>query len=441
MKQLVAIAIIASVTATPPQAGTPIKGFERFQEWSGLVWAHTPGELDDAVRAIELWTPADLSAARVDLAAVVAVISGSAGSSAVVQYTSDGRILRPTEMARPTSRPRTIRAEDVPSLIALRGARPRGFFDEAEVTRFMKRAAILHTDVVMLSRTPAGAAAPPRGADMAATTRRVVDGQDTGWDSRPIHWEFGRTALDGVRPAAGADPLVAAWYRATSAYLQFRREYGFLVPHLTKARTILPKDPYLQLYSGVLHEAYAAPSVQAALPALSTRAFRPHVESPAEELKLAELFYRRALELDPGLAIARMRLGRVIGLLGRHPQAVAELRQALLTLTGDRHRYYGELFLGAEQQAVGRAADAKAAFQRAQALFPNAQSPYLALGQLAWQRADRTGADVVLERLMAAPSEQGSREDPWWTYELSAVLDVAILVDQLRHIVAEHVQK
>lgn len=136
-----------------------------------------------------------------------------------------------------------------------------------------------------------------------------------------------------------------------------------------------------------------------------------------------------------------MRLGRVIGLLGRHPQAVAELKQALLTLTGDRHRYYGELFLGAEEQAAGRAAQAKAAYERARKLFPNAQSPYLALGQLAWQRADRAGADVVLDGLAAAPSATGSREDPWWTYELSAVLDVAVLVDQLRHMAAEHVRK
>ena len=439
-RPVVVLAIVATLASAGMAASgahsqrdvQPVKGFERFQEWAGIVWAHTPGEFDDAVRAIELWSPADLSAARVDLAAVVALVSGGAGSTAVVQYTSDGRILRPTEMARPTSRPRTIRAEDVPNLIGVRGA---------EVTQFMKRAAILHTDVVMVSRTPGGTIAAPRGADLAATTRRVVDGQDSGWDSRPIHWEFGRTALDRVRPKAGEDPLVAAWYRATSAYLLFRREYGFLVPHLTRARIILPKDPYLQLYSGVVHEAYGGASVQAALQAISSRTFNPHVESPAEELKLAEMFYRRALELDPGLAPARMRLGRVIGLLGRHPQAVAELKQALLTLTGDRHRYYGELFLGAEEQAAGRAAQAKAAYERARKLFPNAQSPYLALGQLAWQRADRAGADVVLDGLAAAPSATGSREDPWWTYELSAVLDVAVLVDQLRHMAAEHVRK
>lgn len=117
------------------------------------------------------------------------------------------------------------------------------------------------------------------------------------------------------------------------------------------------------------------------------------------------------------------------------------LRRALLTLTGDRQRYYGELFLGAEELAEGRADAAKAAFQRASTLFPGAQSPYLALGQLAWQRADRAGAAVVLDGLAVSPSAEAGREDPWWTYELAAVLDVAVLVENLRHMAVEHVRK
>jgi len=431
-----------AVPAAQAQADvTPVKGFERFQEWSRIVWAHTPGERDDALRAIELWQPADLSAARVDLAAVVQAAARGPNSGAVIQYEASGRVIRPTEMARPTTRPRTIRVEDVPDLIALPGSRARGFFEEAEIARFMKRAAMLHTDAVMLAGERTGAAPPPRGADLAATTRRVVDGQDSGWDARPIHWEFGRTALDGVLPRPDADPLVAAWYRATSAYLLFRREYGYLVPHLAKGRTILPKDAYLQLYSGVVHEAYASPGVQAALDGLRSRSFTPHVQSPAQEFARAEELFRRALTLDPGLAIARVRLGRVIGQLGRHTQAVTELRRALLTLTGDRHRYYAELFLGTEELAAGRAREAKAAFERARTLFPNAQSPHLALGQLAWQRADRAGADVVLDGLADLPAAQEGREDPWWTYEVSAVLDVALLVENLRDMAVEHVRK
>jgi len=445
MKTFVTTAIVvAGLGIAGPHRQTsikPVKGFERFQEWSQLVWAHVPGEIDDSLRAIEGWPAYDLSATRVDLGAIVQFLGTDPTPGAMFQYTTSGRVIRPTEMARPESRTRSIKIEEVSHLLGLTTGRGNEVFSEAELNRFMKRAAMFHTDVVMLSTGSASAPAP-RAEDLRSTTRRVVDGRDAGWDARPIHWEFGRTALDGVRPAPGADRLVAAWYRATAAYLLFRREYGYVVPHLMKGRLLFPKDAHLQLYSGVVHEAHAAPVVQAALQVLSSRTFTPDVESPAAELTRAEAFLRRAVDLEPGLGTARVRLSRVLGLLGRHAEAAGELRRALSSLADARQRYCGELFLGAEELAAGHATEAKAAFQRASALFPNAQSPYLALGQLAWQQADRRGAEFFVEGLAGLPRDQASREDPWWSYDVSAVRDFDVLVQHLRELAAaEQVRK
>jgi tetratricopeptide (TPR) repeat protein len=131
----------------------------------------------------------------------------------------------------------------------------------------------------------------------------------------------------------------------------------------------------------------------------------------------------------------------VLGLRGRHDQAAAELRRALSSLTDPRQRYYAELFLGAEEQALGRMSEAKGALDRAIILFPNAQAPYLALGQLAWQSADRAGAQVAFEHLAALPGVLADREDPWWSYPVSTVLDTATLVERLTQLVAEQVRK
>lgn len=437
MRLLAAAVTVAGASAglwafnpTPQEHVRAVRGFERFQQWARLVHVHTPGELDDAARALNMWPQADLTAVKADLWAL-GTLTNLEVNGGMLQYTGFNQVIRPTMMGRPASPPRSMKFDDVPDLIGVRDLET-GRLDTAAVTRFMKRAALLHTDVAMLAPASLGAPAPPTRADMASPTRRVVDGEDAGWDARPIHWEISRTALEAVRPSPTGDATAAAWYRATSAYLTFRREYGYLKPHLERARTLFPKDARFHLYSGVRHEAYAAPLVQAAVEALNTRGFRSDVKPVADELKTAEAFFRRALELDQGLVAARVRLGRVVGLLGRRDQALRELRLALSVLTDGRERYFAELFLGAEEQGAGRVEAARAAYERASVLYPNAQAPRLALGQLAWHAGDRAGANAAFAALAGLPGDPERREDPWWTYEVSTVLDVALLFERLR---------
>ena len=57
---------------------------------------------------------------------------------------------------------------------------------------------------------------------------------------------------------------------------------------------------------------------------------------------------------------------------------------------------------------------ARAAFERAAALRPAAQSPLLALSQLAYSRGDSGEAAALLARVAELPALDG--DDPWWTY-------------------------
>jgi hypothetical protein len=82
--------------------------------------------------------------------------------------------------------------------------------------------------------------------------------------------------------------------------------------------------------------------------------FAIDVDSAPLELRRAESFFRGALSQDPAHAEARLRLGRALGLLDRHADAASALRAASESLADSQQRYYGDLFLGAEEEALGR---------------------------------------------------------------------------------------
>jgi tetratricopeptide (TPR) repeat protein len=101
--------------------------------------------------------------------------------------------------------------------------------------------------------------------------------------------------------------------------------------------------------------------------------------------------------------------------------------------TGERElQYYANLYLGREEQALGRRDAARAAFERAASLYPRAQSPYLALSQLARRYGDRPGAWVALQPLLGLPARAPDREDPWWDYYGSAGRHADALLAELR---------
>ena len=89
-----------------------------------------------------------------------------------------------------------------------------------------------------------------------------------------------------------------------------------------------------------------------------------------DELRNAERLFRESLERDPERAEARIRLGRVLGRRGRHQDAIVELRRATMGTKNRLLLYYGNMFLGAEADALGLADEARQAYERAGELYP-----------------------------------------------------------------------
>ena len=93
---------------------------------------------------------------------------------------------------------------------------------------------------------------------------------------------------------------------------------------------MFPKDAVLLFYRGVLHERLASPLLQAGSKSLDddNRGVSA-IGTTQAELTRAERYYRDALVNDPDHADARLRHGRVLGELGHHKEAIADLRRVV----------------------------------------------------------------------------------------------------------------
>ncbi|HSL24135.1 MAG TPA: tetratricopeptide repeat protein [Vicinamibacterales bacterium] len=340
------------------------------RKWVERVERHTPGTLDDAAAEIAEWPAADLEAAL----------------NGLRRYGSD--------VAR-----------------------------EGRQNHILRRGALLHTDIAILD--PARAAAF-RGWSTSARLEVVLgmDGRDLGSGSVSAHWEFARTLLAMVAPHPREDGFVRRWYRAVAGYQLKRLWLGIVPAHLEQALRLFPDDADLLFLKGGLHETFASSRCQ------PIRRRQPVTFGSArEEHERAARAFSRALASNPDLIEARVRLGRVLGQLGRHEEAARELRAAAPVVEDPLLQYYAALFLGAEEAALGRTDAARASFERGASLFPTAQSARLALSALALRSGDDAGALRALREAAALPSD---RDDPWWTYHVAYAAAADTLLDELR---------
>jgi tetratricopeptide (TPR) repeat protein len=317
---------------------------------------------------------------------------------------------------------------------------PYGVSDVPSLNRLLTRAAILHAEVAFFNHTEAGYSLPPDDRRNIV----VADGRTLGTVAGTFHWEAGRTLLDEVRPSPTADDDVRLWYEMTSAMLQRVEDYADLVPHLARARELFPRDAALALYAGTMHENLAEPNIQNTGIKTTQRA-RPGSPctlydcrgsanrqtapfgAPDSERRQAEMLFREALRLDPALSEARIRLARILGLQGSHAEAVTELQRVLSSERRPLLRYYALGLLGREQQTLGQRDSARIAYEAASALYPTAQSPRLALSQLARDAGDRVQAVAQLDVLRG----RGAPSDPWWSYGRTHAPDVFELMRTL----------
>jgi tetratricopeptide (TPR) repeat protein len=278
--------------------------------------------------------------------------------------------------------------------------------------RVLLRGAALHADIARLIPEDT-----VRRSSRQQTAYIVRDGRWLGIRYISMHWQLGRSLLDGVTPAPAANPGVHEWYVQTSSDLLQMRQIAAAVEHYARARQIFPSDPVILFASGVLHERFGSTAMQAAAESIvESNRTSAEVSSARGELVKAERFFRESLAHRPEHVETRVRRGRVLDDLGRHDEASEELRRAITDGASGPLLYLAELFLGRAEEAGGRLDAARAAFEHASALYPNAQSPRLALSQIARRMGDRRAAQRELQMIARLPGDERRREDPWWFY-------------------------
>ena len=313
------------------------------------------------------------------------------------------------------------------TLTAMDAQRLRGLIARMtgpDISVFLKRAALLHTDVALF-RPDAQLTTSEGSGSLAA------DGRTRGDRGRSWHWMVGRSLLhlaltditnpDRPRLEPDSDPDVRLWYQAVANYLWSRRTYTETLPHIRAGLALFPDDAELQFVLGLVHEAQASAHIQAAVEEQKRYVVRqtgsthaPLVQSAEKERAAAVEAFRRALAAAPDHFEARLHLANVLNADEEYGQAATEAAKALERSETMWHRYFAFLFLGRAEEGRGRVPEARAAYEEASVLFPDAQAPRLAISQLDLRAGDR---DAALRLFDFLSRDRDAGADPWWAYD------------------------
>lgn len=398
---LLAEAALAGRVGQPPVA--PFQNFRMLAAWLQAVEDHQLGRADAALQRASRWTPNELDLLRVEIDVLYLFLRNVDVETITYMPSERGRSF-------PGTRP-PVHIFNRQALEHLRVLAAR--VKAIGPTVVAQRGAMLHTDLVTLGLdvvVPADDAPPAARASLRVW---VDDGGLRGVSYSPMHWGLARLLANQATTDSDGERWVGDWYRATVAFLQREREYGS--DHITEALRHLPSDARLLLMVGAQHEALASPAVQAFVETSPGRLKLP-VQAANRELAAAEGRLNQALAAESDLVEARVRLGRVLGVRGRHAEAVTELRHAARTVNEPLLEYYANLFLGAELISLADQAGARNAFVRATELYPRARSPHLALALLTMRAANRNESAEHLRRALTGDDGSDPDSDPWFAY-------------------------
>jgi tetratricopeptide (TPR) repeat protein len=413
------------LSQTAPAAEQPAE-LALLSRWVRAVERHEPARADDEAATIAVWPMADFRTALATLRDLRDALAKA--------YQADGT-LEDRQNIR-TRRGHWLSVGEAQTLLGLTDDEAR----RGDVNRLLKRGAMLHSDIAMLAHEGLISATGPTvpGASAVGKAVLVSDGQIRAADDTGRHWVMARSLLDAVTPNPGGDEWVRQWYHAAVARMRGDKLLASAGPLLDRAVQLFPKDAGFQFHAGCLHEALASPPIQVVIGAAAQqRGIRVAGSPSGPNWRQAASHFTSALGLQPAWPEARVRLGRVLGLLGRHTDAAIMLRRGLDEATDLLLVYWASLFLGVEEQALGRDAEALASYERARTCRPGAQAPRLAISQLARRAGNRALALSELRAVLTLPQDDVSRYDPLWEYHKSRTSEADLLFAELRRQLAQ----
>jgi hypothetical protein len=299
----------------------------------------------------------------------------------------------------------------------LLGVSPEELAD-GDLRRVILRAVLLHTDTaVHLYEGEPNLLASARG--VARTGGMMArDGHTLGMTTQWPHWDVARLLIARLvqqSPEAARDS--EQWYVAVSSYMYAQSNLMDLMPHIRAALGLFPASPDVLFHAGLVHALMASPPLQAAARQASPPPGQKlDVVGAGVHLREARSLFTRALEAGGAHPETALRLGQVLLALGHPQDAAAVLEVAGRGPLDAPLEYCTELLLGNAYAAQEDMDGARRAYERAASLFPDAQSPWMALSRLARAEGHRTEALEHLQRVFERGRAVRRLDDPWWGY-------------------------
>jgi tetratricopeptide (TPR) repeat protein len=376
----------------------------RAERWVAAVLRHEPGVVDGQVEEIARWTAADIEGIAIELSVIRRLIRNN----------RENIFMMPGAGSR-APLPLVYEEPQLEALRALALDVRRAGLDQDDLAT---HGILLHTDVALFGGG-------------TGDVLNFADGDDRGVRRNADHWGLARALATFLDERSGRLTDIGAWYRATLATMTAAEFWN--LSHADAAVAQPPNDAEVLFHAASHHETLATPAVQATI----ARTRLPgelvlRVRSAEAERQLAASLLRRAVDRSPTHSEARIHYGRVLTLLDRAGDALPYLRRAAADATEPEQRYYASLFLGAAAEAANRHDEARTAYLSAAALFPQAQSPHLALSLLAMGAGDRAAGMRAIEPVLALPQDESRRHDPWWSYARSTGRQADALMQQAR---------
>lgn len=212
---------------------------------------------------------------------------------------------------------------------------------------------------------------------------------------------IGRAVLAGEAPPE----LHRDWLLALGSYQLAAASPVKALAFFEECTRLFPAAAEAWLGAGICHELTAFPDgfAFAALP-------------DHDNGKSAERSYREAKRLDPRLAEARLRLGRVLSLAQSYEEAETELAAAVEASSDRPQAALAQVHWGVVRDARGDLLGAVSHYEAALAADPESQTAALALSEALHRRGDHRQAAECLTSVIRA--SRSARISPWHAYHL-----------------------
>jgi VWFA-related protein len=231
-------------------------------------------------------------------------------------------------------------------------------------------------------------------------------------ETRALHLEVAGALIASI-PSEMA--FKRQWLLAVAA-IYHGSNLSVSLDYLKEARRRFPNDADILLATAVSYEISAA------------------VDHDPGVLRDAEKYYRRAIETDPDLEEAHLRLGRVLQQRGgeRVEEAARELAWSIEHSSDPYLLYLANLFLGDLHKSNDDFNAAVACYRAAVESEPRWQTAYVSLSYALRANGDRSEARRVMQRAMRLPVDAPRYIDGYRLYVLGQLHNVPRMLDELR---------